>query len=109
MRPKSHLRTSIVVRRRAIDAPNARAELARSIGALVDTLTEARALAADGTIGADLARLLDRARRDLDAADEKLLMLDRHRQRSIFRRAERIRDRLDSLHHCVARRVKPTH
>jgi hypothetical protein len=109
MRHKTRLPMPIVVRRRASHPPSASAELSRSIGALVETLAEARALAADGTIGPDLARLLDRARRELDFADEKLLMLDRYRQRSLFRRAERIRDRLDSLHHSVSRRVKPTH
>ena len=35
-------------------------------------------------------------------ADEKLLMLDRRRQRSIFRRAERLREHLDDLHLRVA-------
>jgi hypothetical protein len=103
------LRTSIVVRRNAIASPVARADLARSLSALVETLGEARALAVDGTIGPDLARLLDRARRELDATDEKLLILDRRRQRSVFRRAERIRDRLDALHRCVSRRTKITH
>lgn len=108
MRHKSGLRTSIAVPGGAIGAPAERAELARSIAALVETLAEARALAANAAIGADLARLVDRARRELDVADEKLLMLDQRRQRSIFRRAGRIRERLDSLHHRVSRRVKPS-
>jgi hypothetical protein len=84
-----------------------REDLARSIGALVKTLSTARALAMDGTYGPELATLLARARRELDLADEKLLLLDRRRQRSLFRRAERIRERLDHLHHAVSARVAP--
>ena len=60
-------------------------------------------MASGGAFGPDLARLVNRARQELDAADEKLLILDRYRQRSLFRRAERIRDRLDTLQHRVSR------
>ena len=85
----------------------ARAEAARSIGALVETLTEAHALALAGTGGRELAPLLARARRELDAADEKLLMFDRRRQRSVFRQAERIRYRLEFLEVSVTDDERP--
>ena len=84
-------------KRSRVDSPAARADLEKSIGALVVTLTEARGLALRGSRGGELAPLLARAKRELDLADEKLLMLDRRHQRSVFRRAERIRDRLDLL------------
>ena len=84
-----------------------RAEVARSIAALVETLTEARARALAGTGGAELAPLLARARRELDAADEKLLMFDRRRQRSVFRQAERIRYRLEFLEVSVTDDERP--
>ena len=45
---------------------------------------------------------MQRARRELNLADEKLLMLDRRTHRSIFRRAERLRERLDKLHYRLA-------
>jgi hypothetical protein len=79
----------------------ARAEVARSIGALVETLAEARARAVAGTEPGELASLLSRARRELDHADEKLLIFDRRRQRSVFRQAERIRLRIEVLEDSV--------
>lgn len=85
-----------------------REELARSIEALVDTLACARALAEERALRTELAELIGRARRELDVADEKLLMLDRRRQRSMFRRAERIRDRLENLHRSVAAQLAET-
>ena len=80
----------------------ARAEFAHAAAALVATLREARAIAADPADEARLRGLVDRARRELNLADEKLLMLDRRRQRSIFRHAERLRERLDHLHYRLA-------
>jgi hypothetical protein len=91
-------------RRAALDTQFARLELARSLGALVDTLAQAHALAAGGTHGSELADLLARARGELDLADEKLLALDRNRQRSLFRRAGRIRSRISLLQQSLARR-----
>lgn len=93
-------------RRRRLGSPAERDDLARAVAALVGTLTAARDLAAGGAIGAELTDLLDRARRELDVADEKLLVLDRHRERSMFRRAARIRDRIDRLQHSVTRRTR---
>ena len=89
-------------KRSRVDSQAARADLEKSIGALVVTLTEARALAQGGSQDSDLAALLARAKRELDLADERLLMLDRRHQRSVFRRAERIRDRLDLLQGCLS-------
>lgn len=80
----------------------ARADLARSLGTLVDTLAQARALAAGGSHGTDLAMLIARARHELDVADEKLLVLDRRRQRSYFRSAARIRFRIARLERSLA-------
>lgn len=82
----------------------AHADLALSLGALVDALTQAHALAAGGGHSADLVELLARARHELDLADEKLLALDRYRQRSFFRRAGRIRARIAGLQKSVAPR-----
>jgi len=76
----------------------ARAEFAHAVAALVATLSEARAVAADPADENRLRSLVQRATRELNLADEKLLMLDRRQHRSIFRRAERLRDRLDDLH-----------
>jgi hypothetical protein len=95
-------RTFVPVRRSMVGSRAARAEYAQALSALVTTLTEARAAAADAGDELRLRSLVARARRDLDLADEKLLMLDRRRQRSIFRRAERLRDRLDHLHFRLA-------
>ena len=80
----------------------ARSEFAQALSALVTTLAEARAAADDGAEELRLRALMARAKRELNLADEKLLMLDRRRQRSIFRRADRLRDRLDNLHLRVA-------
>ena len=98
---------SLPVKRSRFDSSAARADLEKSIGALVVTLTEARALAQRGSQGSELASLLARAKRELDLADEKLLMLDRHDRRSVFRRAERIRDRLDLLQGSVSAQTSP--
>ncbi len=92
-----------IVHRRLIESPYARAELARTLASLVDSLARARTMAAEGSSGAELAEVLGEAKRKLDLADEKLLMLDRHRQRSLFRRADRIRLRIDGLHRSVSR------
>ncbi len=53
--------------------------------------------------GADLVKLLARAREELDAVDEKLLRLDRRSKRSVFRNAGRLRTRIDLLHDRFAR------
>jgi len=86
-----------------IESPYARADLARTLGSLVDTLVRARSMAVEGSNEDELAALLREAKRKLDLADEKLLMLDRHRQRSLFRRADRIRLRIYDLHRTIAR------
>ena len=92
-----------VVHRMLVESPYARADLARTLGSLIDTLARARALAVDGSTDDDLVALIGEAKRKLDLADEKLLMLDRRRQRSLFRRADRIRLRIDGLHQAVSR------
>lgn len=76
--------------------------LARSVERLVATLAQARDEAVEGGGDAALAALVVRARQELDLADEQLLTLDRHRQRSAFRQAERIRQRLDALESLIA-------
>jgi hypothetical protein len=83
----------------------ARKELAQAMNALVETLACARALAMDGVTGPELATLLERAGRELEIVDEKLLILDRYRQRSLFKHAERLRGRLDGLYDSVSHRV----
>ncbi len=94
-RPLPH--TFVPVRASMIGTHAARTEYADAVSALVETLSAARELASDGDrIG--LRELLLRANRQLDAADEKLLMLDRRRHRSIFLRSERLRSRLSRLH-----------
>jgi hypothetical protein len=90
------------LRRSMIGTSAARAEFARAVSTLVGTLAEARAASNDPTDEGLLRGLLRRARRELDLADEKLLMLDRRRQRSIFLRADRLRERLDRLHYRLA-------
>lgn len=75
----------------------ARQDLAQAVAGLVATLARAHALAGDASDDSGLAALLVRARAELDVADEKLLALDRHRERSAFRQAGRIRARLDAL------------
>jgi len=64
---------------------------------LVATLSLAREQAAARAEHADLGALLQRARAQLDLADEELLALDRNRARSSFRQAARIRDRLEAI------------
>ena len=76
--------------------------LARSVERLVATLAQARDEAVEGGGDAALAALVAQARQQLDLADEHLLTLDRHRQRSAFRQAERIRQRLDALESLIA-------
>ena len=100
VRPLRH--TFVPMRRSMIGTRRARGEFAHAVSALVETLAEARAASGDPTDEARLRGLVERARRQLDLADEKLLMLDRRRQRSIFRRAERLRDHLDHLHYRLA-------
>ena len=95
-RPLRH--TFVPIRRSMVGTPAARAEFARAVSALVATLSSAHARASAGDDARRLQELLGRAREQLDAADEKLLMLDRRRERSIFRRAERLRSHLDVLH-----------
>jgi len=92
-----------IVHRMLIESPYARADLERALGSLVDTLMRARAMAVEGSTEDELAALLAEAKRKLDLADEKLLMLDRHRQRSLFRRADRIRLRIYGLHRSILR------
>ncbi|MFO1302595.1 MAG: hypothetical protein U1F54_02630 [Burkholderiales bacterium] len=94
-RPLPH--TFVPVRTSMIGTPAARTEFANAMAAVVDTLATARELVASGDRAA-LRALLHRADRELDAADEKLLMLDRRRHRSIFLRSERLRSRLAHLH-----------
>lgn len=77
----------------------ARAQFADAVSALVGTLTAAHALAAEQGDDDRLRVLIQRAREELDTADEKLLMLDRNRERSVFLRSERLRARLGRLHH----------
>lgn len=76
--------------------------LARSVQRLVATLAQAREQASEGGRDAALAALVAQARQELDLADECLLALDRRRQRSAFRQAERIRQRLDALESIIA-------
>lgn len=90
-------------RYRAVASLAARTDIERCVGALVGTLGEAHALAARGSSGADLVKLLARAREELDAVDEKLLRLDRRSKRSVFRNAGRLRSRIDLLHDRFAR------
>lgn len=85
------------------ETPHVRAEVASTLASLVDSLARARTMAAEGSSRQDLADVLGDARRKLDLADEKLLALDRHRQRSFFRRAGRIRLRIDDLHRSISR------
>ena len=92
--------TFVPIRRSAIGTRAARREFAHAVSALVATLGEAAA--SDPTDESRLRALVLRAKRELDLADEKLLMLDRRRQRSMFRRAERLRDHLDDLHYRLA-------
>jgi len=99
-RPLRH--TFVPVRRSMVGTRAARGEFAQALSALVTTLAEARAAADDVADELRLRGLMARAKRELDLADEKLLMLDRRRQRSIFRRAERLRERLDHLHYRMA-------
>lgn len=77
----------------------ARAQFAEAVSALVGTLAAAHALAAEQGDDDRLRALLRRARDELDVADEKLLMLDRNRERSVFLRSERLRARLGRLHY----------
>lgn len=95
VRPLPH--TFVPVRTSMIGTRAARAEYASAMAALVDTLSAARDLASAGDHG-KLRALLHRAGRELDAADEKLLMLDRRRHRSIFVRSGRLRFRIACLH-----------
>jgi hypothetical protein len=85
-----------------IGTSTAQREFAHAIEALVSTLAEALAVSSDPSDEPRLRGLLQRARHHLNAADEKLLMLDRRTQRSIFRRAERLREHIDDLHLRVA-------
>ena len=96
VRPLRH--TFVPVRRSMIGTSAARLEFAQAVSALVETLREARTVAADPSDEARVRGLIDRARRELNLVDEKLLMLDRRRQRSMFLHAERLRERLDHLH-----------
>jgi hypothetical protein len=93
----------MIAHRTLIESPYARAELSRTIASLVDSLARARTMAVEGSSREDLAQVLREATRKLDLADEKLLMLDRRRQRSLFRRADRIRLRIDGLHRSISR------
>jgi hypothetical protein len=86
------------MRRSMIGTSRAHADFALAISELVGTLEEARSASSDPSDEVRLRGLLQRARRQLNLADEKLLMLDRRRERSIFRRAERLREHLDRLH-----------
>lgn len=86
----------------AVPPADSDSALARSVQRLVATLAQAREQAADGGGDAALAALVARARQELDVADEYLLTLDRRRQRSAFRQAERIRERLDALESLIA-------
>lgn len=95
VRPLPH--TFVPVRTSMIGTRAARDEYASAMSALVDTLSQACNLASHGD-HAGLRTLLNRAGRELDAADEKLLMLDRRRHRSIFIASERLRSRLADLH-----------
>jgi hypothetical protein len=95
-------RTFVPVRRSKIGTRKARMEFAHAMSVLVATLREAHAAARDPSDEARLRGLVARARRELDVADEKLLMLDRRRQRSIFRQAERLHGCLDRLHYRLA-------
>src|SRR5690349_11622685 len=91
-------RSFVPLRRSMIGTDAARRDFAHAVGALVATLTEARAASGDPSDEVRLRALMERARRELNLADEKLLMLDRRTHRSVFRRAERLRGRLDDLH-----------
>jgi hypothetical protein len=95
-------RTFVPIRRSMIGTRNACGEFSRALSALVSTLAEARAASSRPDDEVRLRGLVQRARRELDLADEKLLMLDRRRQRSIFRRAEQLRTHLDNLHYRLA-------
>ena len=94
--------TFVPIRRSMIGTPKARAEFAQAVSALVATLAEARTLPGGLDDEPRVRALMQRARRELDLAEEKLLMLDRRRQRSIFRRADQLRQRLDDLHYRLA-------
>lgn len=92
----------MIAHRILVESPYARAELARTLASLVDSLARARTMAVEGSSREALAQVLGEAKRKLDLADEKLLVLDRHRRRSLFRRAERIRRRIYRLHRSVS-------
>lgn len=96
VRPLPH--TFVPIRASMIGTRVARTEYVNAMSALVETLAAARDLASRGE-QARLRDLLDRAGRELDAADEKLLMLDRRRHRSMFVGSERLRSRLHQLCH----------
>jgi hypothetical protein len=99
-RPRAHplRRTFVPIRRSMIGTSRAHGDFARAVSALVATLAEARSASSDPADEARLRSLVQRARLQLNLADEKLLMLDRRRERSIFRRAERLRAHLEDLH-----------
>ena len=86
-----------------IESPYARADLARTLGSVVDSLSRARTMVIEGSSRDDLKAVLGEVKRKLDLADEKLLMLDPHRQRSLFRSADRIRLRIYGLHRAISR------
>ena len=100
VRPLRH--TFVPIRRSMIGTSRARGEFAHALSLLVATLAEARAASGDPTDEARLRGLVQRAKRELNVVDEKLLMLDRRRHRSIFRRADRLREHLDQLHYRLA-------
>lgn len=94
-RPLPH--TFVPVRTSMIGTRAARTEYADAMAALVGTLAAARDLVSAGD-HAGLREILRRAGHELDTADEKLLMLDRRRHRSIFLGSLRLRCRLAELH-----------
>lgn len=82
--------------------PSRHEDLTGQLARLVATLAHARDRAAARADTAALTALVAHARAELDGADEKLLQLDPHRQRSAFRQAGRIRRQLDAIEIRVA-------
>jgi hypothetical protein len=80
-----------------IGSREARVEFGQAVSTLVAALREARTVATDPSDEARVRGLIARVRRELNLVDEKLLMLDRRRQRSMFLHSERLRRQLDDL------------
>ena len=68
-----------------------------AIGAFLDAMREAQALASSGQVGDDLDDLLRHAKELLDVMDEELREVDTAGQRDLFTSAAMLRENLDRL------------